>query len=253
MESCLPETFDSPSRSRDGRSLRRADRRRAGLGEPSPACARPGRRADRSPGSFDEITSAPTSSYGHGQRRAGARVCCGAARGGATWDREQQLISRHGEEMWARRAKHGVQLRLEAGGRRRRAVIRVLKKKGRRAHRPRVRHVTARRTSSVRDGAHGEGSRRAGRGAAARLRRGRPTEVRQRRRRGREDGDPRAAGVRPPVHSTRCTTWASRHPTATSSTPRVRPGAQADRNSGEASARRSACACTGLHVSRHIR
>ena len=86
----------------------------------------------------------------------------------------------------------------------------------------------------------------AGRGAAARLRRGRPDRRRQRHGRRGEDGDPRAAGVRHagaprpgPLRGHR-----AHHRRRHGVRARARPRAQADRDRRARRRRASACACT---------
>ena len=111
----------------------------------------------------------------------------------------KQLLSQHGEELWACAREHGVQLRFEARGGRRRAghprAAGVARRRARGAHpRHRQRHDEL---HPHRDGARRAVLRgRARAGAGARLRRGRPDRRRHRPRRRGEDGDPRPARVR---------------------------------------------------------
>ncbi len=110
----------------------------------------------------------------------------------------KQLLSQHGEELWACAREHGVQLRFEGAVAGVVPVIRdaagVARRVARRAHpRDRQRHDQLH--------PHGDGAlrplvRRGARaGADAGLRRGRPDRRRHRPRRRRQDGDPRPPGV----------------------------------------------------------
>ena len=112
----------------------------------------------------------------------------------------KQLLSQHGEELLATAREHGVQLRFEArrGGRRagRARAGGVARGGADRAHpRDRQRHdeLHPHRDGRAAATSYAEALAEAQR---ARLRRGRPERRRHRPRRGGEDGDPRAAGVR---------------------------------------------------------
>ena len=110
----------------------------------------------------------------------------------------KQLLSQHGEELWAAARSHGVQLRFEAAVAGVVPVIRVLQESlAARARRPPARD--RQRDDELHPQPHGRHGRvvrgRAGRGAGAGLRRGRSHRGRQRQGRRGEDGDPRAAGL----------------------------------------------------------
>ena len=110
----------------------------------------------------------------------------------------KQLLSQHGEELWAAAREHGVQLRFEAAVAGVVPVIRVLQESLAAAHVDRL-HGIVNGTTNFILSAHGRDRRvlrrRAGRGPGAGLRRGRPHRGRQRQGRGGQDGDPRAAGL----------------------------------------------------------
>ena len=154
----------------------------------------------------------------------------------------KQLLSQHGEELWAVAREHGVQLRFEAAVAGVVPVIRVLQESLAAAHVERIHGIVNGTTNFIltemaRTGAPYEDA--LARGPGARLRRGRPDRRRQRQRRGGEDGDPRAAGVR---HAGAPRPGPLRgHRAHHRRRPRVRagarPGAQADRH-GRARRRR---------------
>ena len=111
----------------------------------------------------------------------------------------KQLLSHHGEELWEAARVAGRAAALRGGGRRRRAGHpRAPGVAGRRHDRSRARdRQRHHQLHPHRDGPdRGHVRRRAGRGAAARLRRGGPVRRRRRPRRGGQDGDHRPAGVR---------------------------------------------------------
>ena len=195
-----------PARPRHGRrGVRRAARRRAPT------------RSSRSPGCGPQVGGVLTRSRGDFERdprglrpdrradrraRAGARLRAArdAGRQATSSTANKQLLSQHGEELWARAREHGVQLRFEAAVAGVVPVIRVLQESLAAAHverdaRDRQRHDELH--------PHRDGARPArptttalARGPGARLRRGRPDRRRHRPRRGGQDGDPRAAGLR---------------------------------------------------------
>ena len=113
----------------------------------------------------------------------------------------KQLLSQHGEELWAVRARaRGAAALRGRGGRRGAGDPRAAGVAGRRARgahpRDRQRHDEL---HPVRDGARRDLLRAgAGAGAGARLRGGRPDRRRDGPRRRRQDGDPRPAGVLDP-------------------------------------------------------
>ena len=111
----------------------------------------------------------------------------------------KQLLRQHGEELWAAAREHGVQLRFEGAVAGVVPVIRVLQESLAAAHVERVHGIVNGTTNFIltemaAPGRHLRGG--AGRGAAARLRGGRPDRRRHRQGRRRQDGDPRPAGVR---------------------------------------------------------
>ena len=110
----------------------------------------------------------------------------------------KQLLSQHGEELWATAREHGVQLRFEGAVAGVVPVIRVLQESlAGRAHRARARDRQRHdQLHPHRDGGERHQLRdRARPGPVARLRRGRPDRRRHRPRRGGQDGDPRPPGV----------------------------------------------------------
>ena len=111
----------------------------------------------------------------------------------------KQLLSQHGEELFETAREHGVQAALRGGGGRARCRSCACSRSRCRPRRSSAStgSSTARPTSSSPRWRGGSSyARGARRGPAPRLRRGGPERRRQRPRRGGEDGDPRAPGVR---------------------------------------------------------
>ena len=122
---------------------------------------------------------------GDGRPRARARATCCArcAPGKHVVTANKQLLSQHGEELWAAAREHGVQLRFEAAVAGVVPVIRVLQESLAAAHVDRIHGIVNGTTNFILTemAAHRRVVRgRARRGAAARLRRGRPDRGRQR-------------------------------------------------------------------------
>ena len=154
----------------------------------------------RSRGSFEEILEGsdlivelmgglePARDYVLRAMRAGKHVVSA----------NKQLLSNHGEELWATAREHGVQLRFEGAVAGVVPVIRVLQESLAAARIERVHGIVNGTTNYILTemAASGDLLRRgAGPGPGARLRRGRPDRRRHRQGRRGQDGDPRAAGV----------------------------------------------------------
>ena len=154
----------------------------------------------RSRGSFEEILEGsdlivelmgglePARDYVLRAMRAGKHVVSA----------NKQLLSTHGEELWATAREHGVQLRFEGAVAGVVPVIRVLQESLAAARIERVHGIVNGTTNYILTemAANGHQLRAGARpGAVARLRRGRPDRRRHRPRRRGQDGDPRPAGV----------------------------------------------------------
>ena len=157
----------------------------------------------RSRGSFDEILEGsdliveliggidPARDYLLRAMRAGRHVVTA----------NKQLLSQHGEELWDAARDNDVQLRFEGAVAGVVPVIRVLQESLAGATIDRVHGIVNGTTNFILTEMARTGmtfDRGAGRGPAARLRRGRSVRGRRRPRRRRQDGDHRAARVRHP-------------------------------------------------------
>ena len=136
----------------------------------------------------------------------------------------KQLLSQHGEELFETAREQGVRLRFEAAVAGVVPVVRVLEESLSATPIERIHGIVNGTTNFILTEMTG-GSTYAealARGAAQRLRRGRPQRRRERSRRGGEDGDPRAAGVRHAgAPRTTCATRASSICTATTCSTRA--------------------------------
>ena len=134
----------------------------------------------------------------------------------------KQLLSQHGEELWACAREHGVQLRFEAAVAGVVPVIRVLQESLAAAHVERIHGIVNGTTNYIlTEMARGGLSYEAAlaQAQAARLRRGRSDRRRHRPRRRGQDGDPRPARLR---HA-RCTSTRSSTRGSSTSRPTTSP------------------------------
>ena len=167
----------------------------------------------------------------------------------------KQLLSQHGEELWACAREHDVQLRFEAAVAGVVPVIRVLQESLAGAHVERIHGIVNGTTNYIltRDDARRAVlRRRAAPGPGPRLRGGRPERRRERPRRRRQDGHPRPAGLRHagaprpgPLRGHRAH-HGRRHRLRAG----ARPGAEADRHRGAGRRRRERPRAPGLPLRR---